>query len=80
MLRDMICSDLGWAGIAGLDRAANEATIRGQAGEVQAAGSRVKVRGQLRCPASGGTTGATAGGAQQMAGPKDTHRNLHPGH
>lgn len=43
MLRDMICADLAWAGIARLDRAANEATIRGKAGEVQAAGSRAKV-------------------------------------
>ncbi|KAL4447431.1 hypothetical protein ABPG75_004650 [Micractinium tetrahymenae] len=43
MLRDMICADLAWAGIAGLDRAANDATIRGKAGEVQAAGSRAKV-------------------------------------
>ncbi len=45
MLRDMICADLAWAGIAGLDRTANEATVRGKAGEVQAAGSRAKVRG-----------------------------------
>lgn len=43
MLRDMICSGLEWAGIGPLDAAANEAAIRGKAGEVQAAGSRVKV-------------------------------------
>ncbi|EFN59921.1 hypothetical protein CHLNCDRAFT_9129, partial [Chlorella variabilis] len=35
-------SGLEWAGIE-IDRAANDATVRGKAGEVQAAGSRVKV-------------------------------------
>ena len=43
MLRELALSGLEWAGIS-IDSAANEATIRGGAGEVQAPGSRVKVR------------------------------------
>ena len=43
MLRELALSGLEWAGIA-VDRAANDATIRGRTGEVQAPGSRVKVR------------------------------------
>jgi acetate kinase len=43
MLRELALTGLEWAGIS-LDPAANEATIRGRAGEVQAPGSRVKVR------------------------------------
>jgi hypothetical protein len=43
MLRALALQDLEWAGIA-VDDAANEATIRGKDGEVQATGSRVKVR------------------------------------
>jgi acetate kinase len=41
MLRELACSGLEWAGIA-LDAAANEAAVRGRAGEVQAPHSRVK--------------------------------------
>ena len=43
MLRELALSGLEWAGIA-VDRPANDATIRGRAGEVQAPGSRVKAR------------------------------------
>lgn len=48
MLRELALSHLEWAGIR-VDPAANDATVRGRSGEVQAPGSRVKVRAQLPC-------------------------------
>ena len=53
MLRELALAGLEWAGIA-VDPAANEATIRGRAGEVQAPGSRVKVWPLLLLGAAGG--------------------------
>lgn len=42
MLRELALSGLEWAGIS-VDRAANDAAVRGRTGEVQGPGSRVKV-------------------------------------
>lgn len=42
MLRELSLSGLEWAGIS-VDRAANDAAVRGRTGEVQAPGSPVKV-------------------------------------
>lgn len=47
MLRELALSGLEWAGIK-IDPAANDAAVRGRSGQVQAAGSMVKVRPLLR--------------------------------
>lgn len=48
MLRELALSGLGWAGVA-VDPAANDLAVRGRSGEVQASGSRVKVRALWCC-------------------------------
>lgn len=60
MLRELALSNLEWAGVA-VDRAANAAAVRGHSGEVQAPGSRIKVRLDAEAvgvPASRVRTGA----------------------
>lgn len=66
MLRELALSGLEWAGIS-VDRAANDATVRGRAGEVQAPGSRVKVSA-LTLPGGSATRCAFSGGVAASYG------------